>query len=201
MNHSTIRLKQVSARCMTKPHACNQTRQQQWRTWCERSASMMNTKFPVAKRRPCTYAVPSPSLPGRGCSSCERRRLRVRRHHQLRHKAGHCHVEEPAAGQGGLAATQNTAQYVADIIVSRQTLLLGPTARLSRRTSLLSIHRSSMPWFGGKWTSPSNEFKSGKAHYSVSAVSFLQPLHDILCAVRARVIDHNDLKCHAAAQE
>jgi hypothetical protein len=39
-------------------------------TWCDRSASRKNTKSPLAKRSPCTYAVPRPSLPGRGRSSC-----------------------------------------------------------------------------------------------------------------------------------
>ena len=39
-------------------------------TWCDRSASRKNTKSPLANRSPCTYAVPRPSLPGRGRSSC-----------------------------------------------------------------------------------------------------------------------------------
>lgn len=35
--------------------------------WCEKSASMMMTKFPVANCMPWTYAVPRPSLPARAC--------------------------------------------------------------------------------------------------------------------------------------
>jgi hypothetical protein len=45
--------------------------------WCEKSASMMMMKLPVANCSPCTYAVPRPSLPARG-RSCTRAALYTR---------------------------------------------------------------------------------------------------------------------------
>ena len=38
---------------------------------------MTTTKSPVAKRRPCTYAVPSPSFASRGRSCCARQASRL----------------------------------------------------------------------------------------------------------------------------